>query len=362
MLVRLLRRERQLGAIPIGIVESDFGEGPRRYAGPFSFSNQEGGRREGAARWKLSEPLLIKGGEIMKNGRNSRGWAILLFLPFLIMFILFWVVPIAYGLYMSFHNFTVFGGSRGFVGLDNYAAILTPGSVFSRRFYLGLGNTLTFVALSVPPLILIGLGLALVVNALKGKLKTIFRTTFFISYSISVTAVSAIFLWMFNGNGGFINNILNRLGVSGPNWLSSQPEAWITILATTVWWTIGYNMILFLNALDEVDDSLYEASSLDGANAWQKFWYVTFPSIIDVFFFIMMTTIIASFNLYGQSLLITDGGPSNSTTSLIMIIQQTVFAQNNLGIGSAMAIVLGLIMMTVTGIQYYFTRRRERAQ
>lgn len=298
----------------------------------------------------------------MKNQGSSRGWAILLFLPFLIMFLLFWVVPIVYGLYMSFHNFTVFGGSRGFVGLANYQAILSPDNVFGRRFYMGLGNTFTFVLISVPTLVLIGLVLALIVNALKGKLKVIFRTIFFISYSISVTAVSAIFLWMFEGNGGFINNVLNRLGMTQPNWLNSQPEAWITILVTTVWWTIGYNMILFLNALDEVDESLYEAAGLDGANAWEKFRHVTFPSIINVFLFILMTTTIASFNLYGQSLLITDGGPSNSTTSLIMVIQQTVFAQNNLGIGSAMAIVLGLIMMVVTGAQYYFNRRRERVE
>lgn len=288
---------------------------------------------------------------------KSKGWALLMFLPFLLMFIMFWVAPVFYGLYMSFHKYSVFAGNDGFVGFENYISVLSPGNIYSNRFYNGLNNTMIFVVVSVPALIAISLFLALLINSLKGKLQVIFRTIFFISYSVSVTAVSAIFLWLFNGNGGYINNVFSSLGLPGVSWINSQPAAWVTILITTIWWTIGYNMILFINALDEVDNSLYEAAGLDGANAWEQFKYITFPSIRNVFLFVMLTTVISSFNLYGQSLLITGGGPSQSTETLTMIIQQVVFNQNNLGVGSAMAIVMGFIMMLITGVQYYITYR-----
>lgn len=287
--------------------------------------------------------------------KKNKLTAILLYLPFLICFILFWFMPLLYGVWISLHDWTLHRGNEGFVGFRNYVSILNPATIFGDLFYQGLGNTLTFVLISVLPLIVISLGLALLINNLPPKVKPLFRTIFFISYSISITSVSAIFLWLFNGNGGFINNVLGK----SIHWLTEQPYAWITILVTTVWWTIGFNMILFINALDEVDYALYEAADLDGANAFKKFQYITLPSIKSVLLFVTITTVIASFNLYGQTLLITAGGPEQSTNTLIMNIQQTVFSQNNLGVGSAMAITMGLIMMMITGIQYFYTYRKE---
>lgn len=289
----------------------------------------------------------------------SKIWSTVMYLPFFICFLLFWALPVIYGIYISLHDWSLFGGNGGFVGLENYQTILFSDSMFSVSFYRGLKNTLFFVALSVIPLVVVSLGLALLVNNIPKKLKVFFRTTFFISYAVSVTAVSAIFKWLFTGNGGYVNNVLNSLGLDPINWLNDQPYAWITILVATVWWTIGYNMILFINALDEVDGNLYEAAGLDGANWWEKFRYITLPSIKGVFVFVLMTTIIASFNLYGQTLLITAGGPQQSTQSLIMIIQQVVFSQNNLGIGTSMAIIMGLIMMVITGAQFLYTYRKD---
>lgn len=142
-------------------------------------------------------------------------------------------------------------------------------------------------------------------------------------------------------------------------WLNTQPFAWTVIVVTTVWWTIGYNMVLFINALDEVDPSMYEAASMDGANSWKKFLNITLPSIRGVLSFVTLTTIIASFNLYGQTLLITNGGPAQSTNSVIMIIQQTIFGQRNLSMGSAMALLLGAFMAVISGVQYYFSNRKQ---
>lgn len=297
----------------------------------------------------------------MYKGASHKFWSVLMVSPFVIFFLIFWLLPLALGGWISLHNWNISSGNLGFIGIENYKSILTPGTLYYDLFINGLKNTLYFVVISVPPLVLISLALALIIDNLPEKFKPVYRTIFFISYSISVTAVSAIFLWLFNGNGGYVNNVLESIGViSEPiNWLGEQPYAWITILIATVWWTIGFNMMLFINALDEVDVSLYEAADLDGAGAFSKFVSVTWPQIRNVAFFILIMTVIASFNLYGQTRLITAGGPEQSTNSLIMNIQTSVFSMNQLGIGSAMAIIMGFIMMLIIGFQYWISYRNK---
>jgi multiple sugar transport system permease protein len=297
----------------------------------------------------------------MYKGASHKIWSILMVSPFVVFFLVFWALPLVLGVWISLHNWNISSGNLGFVSLENYKSILTPGTLYYDLFMKGLKNTLYFVVISVPPLVLISLGLALVIDNLPKKAKPIYRTIFFISYSISVTAVSAIFLWLFNGNGGYFNNVLESIGVIREpiNWLGEQPYAWLTILITTVWWTIGFNMMLFINALDEVDAALYEAADLDGAGAFSKFISVTWPQIRNVAFFIIIMTVIASFNLYGQTKLITGGGPEQSTNSLIMNIQTSVFGMNQLGIGSAMAIIMGLIMMVIIVFQYWLSYRNR---
>lgn len=296
----------------------------------------------------------------MTSNKQSVKWGFLLITPFVICFVLFWLLPLVYGIIVSFYDWNVASGNHEFVGFGNYKAILTPGTIYNDLFIRSLKNTLKFVIISVPPLVLISLGLAIIIDKLPSKLKTVYRTVFFISYSISVTSVSAVFRWLFNENGGYINNTLSSLGLGGPVlWLNSQPYAWITILIATVWWTIGFNMILFLNAIDEVDETVYEAADLDGAGGFAKFIRITLPEIRNVGIFILITTVIASFNLFGQTKLITAGGPEESTTTLIMGIQRSVFDLNQLGMGSAMAILMGLIMMVVTGVQYWLSYNRK---
>lgn len=297
----------------------------------------------------------------MYKGVSYKLWSILLVSPFFILFLLFWVVPLVFGVWISFHNWNISSGNLGFIGLDNYKAILSPDSLYNELFMKGLSNTLRFVVISVPPLVIISLVLALIIDNLPKKFKAVYRTIFFISYSISVTAVSAIFLWLFNSNGGYVNNVLQSIKIIKEpiNWLGEQPYAWIGILIATIWWTIGFNMMLFINALDEVDHSLYEAADLDGAGSFAKFFYITLPQIKNVAFFIILMTVIASFNLYGQTRLITAGGPEQSTNTLIMNIQTSVFGMNQLGIGSTMAIMMGLVMMLITSVQYWISYRKK---
>ncbi|MFP3892543.1 carbohydrate ABC transporter permease [Exiguobacterium indicum] len=287
--------------------------------------------------------------------RRSRWFGLLFLLPFLICFVLFWLLPLVYGIWMSLHDFRLSFGENGFVGLSNYRDLLFNETVHQRLFLATLTNTLWFMLYSVPLLVICSLLLALLIRHLPRRFKTFFRTIFFMSYSISVTAVSAIYLWLFATNGGFINRLLLDLHfINSPvNWTSDQPFAWVVIVIATVWWTVGFNMLLFLNALEEVDNTLYEAASLDGASPWQQFLRITLPTIRPITFFVLITTLIASFNLYGQTLLITRGGPEQSTTSLIMGINTTVFGQNQLGMGAAMALLMGFIMMIITGMQFF---------
>lgn len=247
------------------------------------------------------------------------------------------------------------------MGLENYRALFEQSSMHAQDFFLGLKNTLLFVAVSVPLLIVIALVLALIVDALPARLKSIYRTIFFMSYAISVTAVSSVFLWLFNGNGGYINNLLVQAHfIQKPiPWLEAQPFAWIVLVAATVWWTVGYNMMLFINGLNEIDGALYEAASVDGAGFLKKLWYITLPGIRNVTAYVSLTSVIASFNMYGQANLITRGGPTQSTKTLIMVIQDVILKKNNLGVGNAMALVKGFIVMAFALCQQYLTREKK---
>lgn len=281
--------------------------------------------------------------------------------PFLVCFGLFWLAPFVYGIYMSLHKLSLTRGNMGFIGLQNFLDLFNRDSMYSEAFFLGLKNTVIFVLVSVPLLVLVSLILALLVDNLPKKVQGFFRTIFFMSYAVSVTSVSAIFVWLFSGNGGFINNMLVKMHIiSQPvPWLEAQPFALIVLVITTIWWTIGFNMMLFINALNGIDTALYEASAIDGANFWNQFKSIIFPGIKSVFAFVTLTTVIASFNVFGQPQLITKGGPTQSTKSLIMVIQQTIFDGNNLGMGTAMALLMGVVVVIFALLQNFLTREKK---
>lgn len=281
--------------------------------------------------------------------------------PFLVCFGLFWLAPFVYGIYMSLHKLSLTRGNMGFIGLQNFLDLFNRDSMYSEAFFLGLKNTVIFVLVSVPLLVLVSLILALLVDNLPKKVQGFFRTIFFMSYAVSVTSVSVIFVWLFSGNGGFINNMLVKMHIiSQPvPWLEAQPFALIVLVITTIWWTIGFNMMLFINALNGIDTALYEASAIDGANFWNQFKSIIFPGIKSVFAFVTLTTVIASFNVFGQPQLITKDGPTQSTKSLIMVIQQTIFDGNNLGMGTAMALLMGVVVMIFALLQNFLTREKK---
>lgn len=285
----------------------------------------------------------------------------LFMIPFLLFFLLFWLIPFGYGIYMSVSKYSLIQGNKGFVGLSNYIKILFSSSMYHKSFVTGVINTVIFVILTTPLLVFGSLGLALLLDRLPERLKGIFRTIYFASYSVSVTAVAAVFVWLMKGNGGYFNNMLISMGIiKNPiPWMEQQPFVWVALTVATVWWTIGYNMMLFVNALNEIDTNLYEASSMDGAGFWVQLRYIILPNIKNVFYFVLMTTIIASFNVYGQPRLMTKGGPGESTKPLIMMITSTIMDRNDLGVGSAMTILMGSVIILCSIGQYCLTREKE---
>lgn len=294
-----------------------------------------------------------------KRERRSKFTSFLFVLPYLLLFLAFLFIPLVYGIYISVHDYNLLSSVQPFIGFENYATIFNPDSAMNALFFEGLWNTVKFVIFSVPILVTIGLALALLLNSLPGKIRTFFRTIYFIPYAISVSVVSIIFLWLLDTNSGLVNMYLMDLGFDSIPWLTKQPFAWISLVGATIWWTLGFNMIIFINALNEVPEELYEAGAVDGASAWDKFIHITLPSIRPIMLFVVITSTIASFNVFGQPYLMTRGGPGDSTEVLLMGIVELAFEQRELGLASAMALLMSLIMIIISIIQFKVANQKQ---
>ncbi|WNS46244.1 sugar ABC transporter permease [Paenibacillus sp. MMS20-IR301] len=296
----------------------------------------------------------------MKSIWTSRFTSFLFILPYLAAFGMFLLFPILYGFVISLQDFELLSKAHPFVGLRNYITIFTPGTYENSIFFRGLWTTLQFVLYSVPLLIVAGLGIAMLVNSLPSKVRGLFRTFYFLPYALSASVMAVIWLMMFDTNAGFINSLLQKLGLTGIPWLTATPWVWIALVITTLWWTIGFNMIIFVNALNEVPEDYYEAAAIDGANAWNRFVSITLPSIRPVMLFVMITSTIASFNIYAQPFLLSRGGPGDTTKVLLMNVLDQAFVRKDIGSASAMAILMALLIMMVSIVQFRLTNRKEK--
>ena len=296
----------------------------------------------------------------MKTTRTSRLTSFLFILPYLAAFCMFLLFPIMYGIVISLQDFELLSTEHLFVGLRNYITIFTAGTYENSVFFGGLWTTIQFVIFSVPLLIFIGLALAMLVNALPGRIRNWFRTFYFLPYALSASVMAVIWLMMFDTNAGFLNSLLSKLGIASIPWLTATPWVWIALVMTTLWWTIGFNMIIFVNALNEVPEDYYEAASIDGANVWSKFVSITLPSIRPVMLFVMITSTIASFNIYAQPFLLTRGGPGDTTRVLLMNVLDQAFVRKDMGSASAMAILMAVFIMIISVVQFRLTNRKEK--
>lgn len=280
----------------------------------------------------------------------------LFILPHLLIFLFFIGWPFIYGIWISFLRATAFTGPNApFIGLDNYVALFSPTSFYSARFLQTLWNTVIFVGLSVPTLIAIALALAVLLNG-RFRGRNFFRAIYFAPWTLSVAVIGLLWWWMLQSQGGLVNNVFGTIGLPTPGWLSSQPWAWISIVVATVWWTIGFNTIILLAGIQAIPADLYEAAAIDGASRWQQFVHVTIPSLRPILLLVITLQIIASFNLVGQPQIITAGGPPTAQTEPVLLHLYNVAFRGRfeIGIGAAMAVVVAVLMVVVSVINFRF--------
>ena len=277
-------------------------------------------------------------------------------LPFTVIYSIFTIYPVFQGGYMSFFKWNLMG-KQGFVGWDNYQKMF--GDKF---FWSSLWNTTKFVLFSTPTIMLSSLVLALLCNR-STPLKRVYRTSFFIPNLLSVAVISYIAIYMAQPyDMGFLSNLMHTLGVNRNYeifWLKDKHLAWVTITVATLWWTQGYNMMLYISALQDIPDRLYEAAAIDGATPTQQLFRITLPLLKRTTMLILMLQIIASFKVFQQIKLITDGGPGRATQPLIHYIYEQGFTKQKLGYACAMSFALFFILIILTLIQRRLQREED---
>jgi multiple sugar transport system permease protein len=292
--------------------------------------------------------------------RAGLGTTLVFLAPYVILFGTFVLYQIVYGLWISLHEWDFLLPGKPFVGFRNYTDLFTPGSVTSERFWDAMKATGIFIVLSVPLLIVIPLALAIALNK-KFKGRNALRALFFAPYVLGVAVIGLLWRYLLDPNVGVVNYYLDQLGLDRIPFTTATPYVWIALVVPTIWWTAGYNMVIFLAGLQDIPRELYEAASLDRATAWQQFRHVTLPGLRPVMVFVLTITILASANVFGQPYLITQGQPGGETRSAIMLIGEEGLRNFKMGSASAMSTVLTVALLGISLLLLTFMReRRER--
>jgi multiple sugar transport system permease protein len=279
--------------------------------------------------------------------------------PYLVLFLLFVVIPAVYGVWISLHNWDYLLPGKPWVGLENYADLFTPNSTTFAPFWQSMEATGKFTLYSVPLLVVIPLLVALILNqSFRGR--NFFRAAFFAPYVLSVAVVGILWRFLLDPNVGLVNYYIGQLGLRDDiPWTTALPWGWISLVGMTVWWTLGFNAVIYLAGLQDIPRDLYEAAAVDGANAWQRFLNVTLPGLRPVLLFVVVITIVASANMFGQSYLVTQGAPGNDTRTAIWYIVETGLRQFNMGAAAAMSYVLALFLMIISVANFALFRQGE---
>ncbi|NHZ90026.1 ABC transporter permease subunit [Massilia sp. CCM 8733] len=282
----------------------------------------------------------------MKSGRAA-WWMVG---PPLLVIGVFFFLPVAAALAMSMTDFDLYAladlKNLRFIGLANYAELLqTP------LFWKALGNTLFFVVVGVPLSIAASLGAALLLNSQLAWFKPLFRTAFFAPVVTSMVAVAVIWRYLYHSRYGFINYGLDLVGLAPVDWLGDPRFAMPSIILFAVWKNFGYNMIIFLAGLQSIPGDLYEAAELDGARSVAMLRHITLPALAPTMFMVSILTMAGYFQLFAEPYMMTEGGPLQSTVSVLYFMYEQGFKWWNLGSATAVAFILFLLMFGVTMLQ-----------
>ncbi|WP_136592051.1 carbohydrate ABC transporter permease [Salinigranum halophilum] len=281
---------------------------------------------------------------------------ILFALPYLALFSVFLLYPLVKGFYMSLFDWNAFAPAQSeFILLENYTRMLSDPA-----FWKSVRATVVFVVLTVPTLVVLGLALALGVNRdVKGK--RLLRTVFFSPYVLTVSVVSLIWAELYAPQYGAINYYVGYLIESPPSWLNSFTWAMPAIAIATIWWTVGFNFVILLAARQSVPERLYEAAKIDGASSWRAFKDITVPQMRSAIVFVTTVQFIWSFQVFGQAYIMTNGGPGESTQTLVMYLFRMAFNEGQFGYAAAVGYFLFFVLVAVSLGNYYFVSGGDTA-
>ena len=290
------------------------------------------------------------------NRKKVNLWPGFFICPYMALFLLFVLIPAVFGVYISLTDWDLYS-EPVFVGFENFRKILfDTESIYHTQFFNGAKNTIIFVLLAVPLCIAVPLLLAVMLSV-KPRLYKFYQSLLYLPTLFAISAVMIIWGFQLSLSYGPLKEWFGLdVNITG-----TQPWAWVAIVLVTLWWCAGSNMIIYAAALNAVPREQIEAASLDGAGNWVRFFRIILPNIQSQLLFTTITTTIAQFNVYGQALMLTGGGPNNSTRVLMMYIQQNAFRTgvSTAGISAAMAVLLGLLIMVFSSIQFLMNRRSK---
>ena len=289
---------------------------------------------------------------------NWAAWAFVA--PALVVIAVFFFLPVLAGFALSFTDFDIYAladiGNLRFIGFANYVELLqTP------LFWQALGNTLYFVGVGVPLSIAVSLGMALLLNSRLAKFKPFFRVALFAPVVTTLVAVAIVWRYLLHTRTGLLNYGLGGLGLGPIDWLGDPNWAMPAIILFAVWKNFGYNMIIFVAGLQSIPEEHYEAARIDGASSWQQLRYITLPSLAPVVLLVSVLTMAGYFQLFAEPYVMTQGGPLQSTVSVLYFMYEEGFKWWNLGFASAIAFILFVLMFAVTMLQLYLARPRGEA-
>ena len=284
----------------------------------------------------------------------SRRFSSLLYLaPHLVLFIGFLLFPLIFGLVLSFLRWEMLSPAPpALIGLANYGEALSD-----EYFWRALRATLYFAVLAVPCTLIFALGIALALARLPRR-QGFYRAAFLLPTMMSVSVVGILWRWFYSNDFGLFNAWLSRIGFTIP-WISDPLWAMPSIVLMTLWWTVGGSMLVLLAGLQQIPESYYEAAAIDGAGRWAQFRHITLPLLRPVLLFVVLTGLIGAFQVFGQTFMVTRGGPELSTRVMVQYIYETAFNHYRMGYGAAMSWLLFLIIALVAAFQFRLGRSQR---
>lgn len=286
-----------------------------------------------------------------ERARLARRTAFLFLSPGLVALAVFFFLPVLAAFFLSFTDFNIYSLANidyaRFVGVRNYVQLFND-----PLFWKALQNTLYFVFVGGPLSVFVSLSAALLVNSRLVRFKSLFRVMYFAPVVATLVAVAVVWRFFYHPRFGLLNAILNALGMESIDWLGDPTWAMPAIILMAVWKNFGYNMIIFVAGLQNIPESLYEAARIDGGSAWQQFTNVTLPMLAPTSLFVGIMTMIGYFQLFAEPYVMTQGGPLNSTLSIVLLMYQQGFRWWNMGYSAAVAFVLFVIIFVGALIQF----------